>query len=68
MHPHADVLEVQPRRLGDLARIVTETRVDLVAVERFLAEVHPEMLAVLHERVRAARHPAPPTPRPQRRR
>jgi hypothetical protein len=58
----------QPRHMGDLARIVTETTVDLAAVERFLAEVHPEMLAVLRERVRAARHPAPPPPRPRRRR
>jgi hypothetical protein len=58
----------QPRHLGDLARIVTETNVDLVAVERYLADVHPEMLPVLHERVQMARHPAPPPPRPPRRR
>jgi len=57
----------QPRHLGDLARIVTETQVDLGAVERYLSEVHPEMLTVLHERVQAARHPAPPPPRPKRR-
>jgi len=53
---------------GDLARIVTETNVDLVAVERYLADVHAEMLPVLHERVQMARHPAPPPPRPPRRR
>jgi hypothetical protein len=58
----------QPRHLGDLARIVTETDVDLGAVERYLSEVHPEMLAVLRERVELARHPAPPPPRPKRRR
>jgi len=57
----------QPRHLGDLARIVTETDVDLGAVERYLSEVHPEMLAVLRERVQMARHPAPPPPRPKRR-
>lgn len=57
----------QPRHLGDLARIVTETKVDLGAVERYLAEVHPEMLPVLGERVEAARRPAPPPPRPKRR-
>jgi hypothetical protein len=58
----------QPRHLGDLARIVTETNVDLASVERYLSEVHPEMIGVLLERVQAARHPAPPPPRPKRRR
>lgn len=58
----------QPRHLGDLARIVTETSVDLAAVERYLSEVHLEMLPVLRERVQMARHPAPPPPRPKRRR
>jgi hypothetical protein len=58
----------QPRHLGDLARIVTETQVDLSAVERYLAEVHPEMLAVLRDRVRAARNPPPEPKRPPRRR
>jgi hypothetical protein len=57
----------QPRHLGDLARIVTETDADLAAVEKYLAEVHPEMLPVLHERVRLARNPAPSPPRPPRR-
>jgi uncharacterized coiled-coil protein SlyX len=57
----------QPRHLGDLARIVTETRVDLEAVERYLRDVHPEMLEVLRDRVKAARHPPPPPPRPKRR-
>ena len=56
----------QPRHLGDMARIVVETDVDLPQVERYLADVHPEMLAVLKERVQAARHPAPPpAPRPR---
>jgi hypothetical protein len=58
----------QPRHLGDLARIVTDTNVDLASVERYLADVHPEMLGVLYARVEAARHPAPPPPRPPRRR
>ena len=31
----------QPRHFGDLARIVTETNVELGAVERYLADVHP---------------------------
>jgi len=57
----------QPRHQGDLARIVVETRVDLGTVERYLAEVHPEMLPVLKERVHAARHPPPPPKRPPRR-
>ena len=56
----------QPRHFGDLARIVTETDVELGAVDRYLADVHPEMLPVLVERVRAARHPLPPPPRPKR--
>ncbi len=57
----------QPRHLGDLARIVTETNVDLDAVERYLRDVHPEMLSMLHERVRFARRPRPAPPRPKRR-
>ncbi len=62
------VMRNQPRHLGDLARIVLETTVDLALVERYLAEVHPEMLGVLKDRVEAARHPAPAPPRPPRRR
>jgi hypothetical protein len=58
----------QPRHLGDLARIVVETPVDLALVERYLADVHPEMLPVLKGRVQAARHPAPAPPGPPRRR
>ena len=58
----------QPRHFGDLARIVTETNVRLDEVRRYLAEVHPEMLAILDERVRAAHAPPPPPPRPARRR
>ncbi|MBI3178079.1 MAG: hypothetical protein HYZ27_00360 [Deltaproteobacteria bacterium] len=58
----------QVRHWGDLARIVTETSVDLAAVQRYLADVHPEMLSVLAERVHAARNPPPPPPRPKRRR
>ena len=57
----------QPRHLGDLARIVVETDVDVSRVERYLADVHPEMLSVLSERVHAARHPAPGPQRPARR-
>jgi hypothetical protein len=57
----------QPRHLGDLARIVVETTVDIGFVERYLAEVHPEMLGVLKDRVQAARHPAAAPPRPPRR-
>lgn len=57
----------QPRHLGDLARIVVETDVDVAHVERYLADVHPEMLSVLSARVHAARHPAPSPARPARR-
>lgn len=57
----------QPKHLGDLARIVTETSVDLAAVERWLSDLHPEMVAVLRERVRLARRPPPPPSRPSRR-
>lgn len=58
----------QPKHLGDFARIVVEAPVDLVAVERYLADVHPEMLPVLKERVHLARNPPPAPPRPKRRR
>lgn len=58
----------QPRHMGDLARIVTESDVRLGDVERYLMEVHPEMLAVLRERVQAARNPPPAPPRPKHRR
>ncbi len=57
----------QPRHVGDFARIVTETNVDLGRVSRFLEEIHPEMLSVLRERVQSARQPSPPLPRPKRR-
>jgi hypothetical protein len=58
----------QPRHLGDLARIVVETSVDIAAVERYLADIHPEMLGLLAERVDAARNPKPAPHRPPRRR
>lgn len=58
----------QVRHQGDLARIVTETDVDLSAIEGYLAEVHPQMLPLLAERVAAARHPPAPPPRPPARR
>ncbi len=58
----------QPRHIGDLARIVTESDVRLADVERYLMEVHPEMLSVLRDRVQAARNPPPAPKRPQRRR
>ncbi len=57
----------QVRHAGDLARIVVETDVDLAEVERYLAEVHPEMLRVLRTRVETARHPPPAPARPPRR-
>ncbi len=57
----------QPKHLGDFARIVTETPADLACVERYLADVHPEMLGVLKERVHLARNPPAPPPRPKRR-
>jgi hypothetical protein len=58
----------QPRHLGDFARIVVETKADIAWVERYFADVHPEMLSVLSERVQAARFPAASPPRPPRRR
>jgi hypothetical protein len=58
----------QPRHLGDFARVVTETDVDLDKVVRFLKAVHPEMLSVFRERVRNAKQPPPPPPRPKSRR
>ena len=58
----------QPKHLGDFARIVTEAPVDLRDVERYLADVHPEMLPVLKERVHLAKHPPAPPPRPKRQR
>lgn len=58
----------QPKHLGDFARIVTESAVDLAAVESYLAEIHPEMLGELRERIRQAREPKPAPPRPTRRR
>jgi len=58
----------QPKHLGDFARIVTESEVDLLAVESFLADVHPEMLAVFRARVLEARTPPPAPPKPTRKR
>lgn len=58
----------QPKHLGDFARIVTETSVDLGAVERYLSEVHPEMIPEFTERVSQAKQPKPAPPRPTRRR
>lgn len=57
----------QPKHLGDFARIVTETEVDLARVERYLSEVHPEMLETLARRVDEARNPPAPPARPPRR-
>ncbi|MNC90185.1 hypothetical protein D3C83_62500 [compost metagenome] len=57
----------QARHAGDLARIVTDTNADLLWVERYLADVHPEMLPTLRDRVHSARHPPAPPPRPPRR-
>lgn len=58
----------QPKHLGDFARIVTDARADIGAVERYLADVHPEMLPEFSDRVRQARTPKPAPPRPTRRR
>jgi hypothetical protein len=58
----------QPKHLGDFARIVVETQVDLSFVERYLADVHPEMLSVLRDRVQSARNPPSAPPRPPARR
>ncbi len=58
----------QVRHQGDLARIVVETRVDLAEVERYLADVHAEMLPLLRDRVQAARHPPPAPARPSAKR
>jgi hypothetical protein len=58
----------QPKHLGDFARIVVETQADLSFVERYLADVHPEMLSVLQDRVLAARNPPAAPPRPPARR
>jgi hypothetical protein len=58
----------QPKHLGDSALVITRSAVDLEAVERYLAEVHPEMIPVLHQRVRLAKQPPPAPPRPKRRR
>jgi hypothetical protein len=57
----------QARHLGDFARIVTETKADLGKVVRYLDEVHPEMLSVFRDRVRAAKQPPPAPSRPKRR-
>lgn len=66
--PHAVLYSNQPKHLGDFARIVTDTRVDIGAVERYLADVHPEMLPEFSQRVQQARAPKPDPPRPTRRR
>lgn len=58
----------QIRHHGDLARIITDSDVDLAAVERYLADVHPEMLSVLKERVGSARVRPEAPKRPTRRR
>lgn len=56
----------QIRHQGDLARIVLETKVDVAEIERYLAEVHAEMLPVLRDRIHAARNLPLPPPRPTR--
>ncbi len=60
--------EDEVEHFADLARIVLETKVDIAAVERYLAEVHPEMLSTLRDKVHAARNPPPAPPRPTRKR
>jgi hypothetical protein len=58
----------QPKHSGDFARIVTEAAPDLAWVERYLADVHPEMLPELSARVAKARTPPPPPVRPRKKR
>lgn len=58
----------QPRHKGDLARLLTDSPVDLKRVQRYLADVHPQMLPVLRERIEEARNPPPAPVRPPRRR
>ncbi len=58
----------QPKHLGDSALVITQSAVDLRVVEQYLADVHPEMLDVLRQRVQIAKQPPPPPPRPKRRR
>jgi hypothetical protein len=54
----------QPKHLGDFAAIVQSNLADLMAAERTLAIMHPEMLSTWSERVRQAKSPPPPPPRP----
>jgi hypothetical protein len=60
----------QPEHLGDFARIVTESKVNLGAVERWLKEEHREMLSTFRTRVKEAQEPpeAPPRPKPKTKR
>jgi hypothetical protein len=58
----------QLKHAADFARIVTEANPDLAGVERYLAEVHPEMLPVLRDRVASAKSPPAAPPRPPKRR
>jgi hypothetical protein len=58
----------QPKHLGDFARIVVETDVNLLSIERYLQDVHPEMLGAFRERVMAAKHPPSPPERPRKKR
>ena len=54
----------QPKHIGDFATIVQSKRADLAKTERFVADVHPEMLSELRERIRSSIELKPPLPRP----
>ncbi len=58
----------RPKHLGDFERIVTEGKPDLAWIERYLADVHAEMLATFRARVHQARHPRPAPKRPTKKR
>ncbi|MEZ0228602.1 MAG: hypothetical protein ACAI25_08255 [Planctomycetota bacterium] len=58
----------QPKHIGDFARIVNESGVNLKRVEGWLREEHREMLSTFRRRVKDVQQPpeAPPRPRPKR--
>jgi hypothetical protein len=60
----------QSEHIGDFARIVNESKVNLKRVEAWLKEEHPEMLSTFRRRVKDAQEPpeAPPRPKPKTKR